>query len=177
MAAIDLDRDGNRDLAVVNRQSADLSGVARLSCQAGYGGVDHLYLVDGNVVGLAVQDFNHDGRDDVIQLHRSSGDFSVRLPIRMETLQAPVFLHGGNTPASQIFVDVNGDRVLTRLARTLERLELSKDLFRFDWAERMGRSGASNVTSFRPESKGGCFALVRGDFDSDGNIDLAAGFS
>src|SRR5439155_21508245 len=119
LLAIDLDRDGNRDLAVMNRKSADLSVLLAYPSQGGYRGVDHLYLVDGNVVGLAVQDFNHDGRDDVIQLHRSSGDFSVRLANADGTLRPPVFYTVGNIPAAQVFVDVNGDRIADQVNANL----------------------------------------------------------
>ena len=176
MLAIDLDDDGTPDLAVMNRRSADLSILLAYPQQAGYRGVDHLYLVDGNVVGLAVQDFNHDGRDDVIQLHRASGDFSVRLSNADGTLGPPVFYTVGNIPAAQVFVDVNGDRIADQVNANLGTIGVEQGSV----SVRLGRADGTFSSEQRywlPAGvEGRLFALVPGDFDKDGNIDLAAGF-
>ena len=128
------------------------------------------------MVGLAVQDFNHDGRDDVIQLHRASGDFSVRLSNSDGTLQPPVFYTVGNIPASQVFVDVNNDNVPDQVTVNLGTLGVEQGSV----SVRLGRGDGTFTGEQRyrlpPDVEGRLFALVPADFDKDGNIDLAAGF-
>src|SRR5678815_3600266 len=127
MVAQRYDDDEYFDLAVMNRGSADVSVLLAYPQQVGDRGVDHLYLVDGNVAGLAVFDFNGDGYDDVIQLHRASGDFSVRLlnPTNF-TLMPPVFYTVGNVPAAQVVVDVNHDGLLDQITANLGTLKIER---------------------------------------------------
>src|SRR6185369_16540720 len=94
--------------------------------EAGFRGANHLYLVDANVVGLKVADFNGDGRDDVIQLHRSTGDFSVRLANADGTLAAPVYYTVGNVPSSQVFADVNNDGIADQITANLGTISIEK---------------------------------------------------
>src|SRR6185503_21157080 len=65
---------------------------------------------------LGVRDFNGDGRDDVVQLHRATREFSVRLAKNDGSLHAPKFYPIGTLPNQMGFspnsretTDVNND--------------------------------------------------------------------
>ena len=62
---------------------------------------DLIYPVDGEVTGLNVLDYNGDGRDDVLQLHRASGEVSVRYSNPDGTLRPAEFVRlPGTAPAA-----------------------------------------------------------------------------
>jgi len=171
-----LDDDDFPDVAVMNRQSSDLSILLASPHDAGYRGVNHLYLVDGNVAGLMVSDFNGDGRADVIQLHRSSGDFSVRLANSDGTLRAPIYYTVGNVPAAQVFADVNNDGIRDQITANLGTIGIEKGSVSVRLGTRFGTFGPERRFQLPDDVDGRLFALVPVDLDRDGNIDLAAGF-
>ena len=74
----DFSGDGRPDAAVINRYSADISIFTTAPGLPGLVSNDLVYPVDGEVTGLNVLDYDGDGRDDVMQLHRGSGEVSVR---------------------------------------------------------------------------------------------------
>lgn len=176
MVARRLDEDLFPDLAVMNRSSADVSVLLAYPEAAGYRGINHLYLVDGNVAALSVYDFNQDGRDDVIQLHRSSGDFSVRLSNPDGTLQSPVYYTVGNVPTSQVFADVNNDGVRDQITANLGAPRVENGSVSIRLGNGDGTFGTEQRLNLPVGVEGRLFALVPADFDGDGNIDLAAGF-
>lgn len=181
LVSADFTGDAQPDVAVMNRISSDVDVLATYPGNAGFTAVDHLYLVDGEVAGLAVYDFNHDRRDDVIQLHRASGDFSVRLADASGTLGPPTFYTVGQLPSAQVVVDVNNDGQPDQVAANLglagiEQASVSVRLGLGDGL--VGPEQRFYLSNATEQVEGRLFALVAADLDGhpDGNIDLAAGF-
>src|SRR6185436_5067631 len=88
----DFTGDGKPDAAVINRYSADISILTTSPGLPGLVSNDLVYPVDGEITGLNVLDYDGDGRDDVLQLHRGSGEISVRYSNPDGTLKPAVFI-------------------------------------------------------------------------------------
>ena len=171
----DFSGDGKPDAAVINRYSADISILPTAANLPGLVTMDQIYPVNGEVAGLTVRDFNRDGRDDVMQLHRASGEVSIRYAGPGGMLAAPVFLttsttgpgSTGQAPSGLTNADVNKDGLLDTVTANL------------------GGSGSISVILAKPDgtwetprtfsSGGGMFAVSVADFDKDGNLDVVAG--
>jgi len=177
MGTADFNGDNQPDVAVVNRNSHDVTIFLTSTNRdedvpVGFLALDSVYPVDGGVSGLDVKDFNGDGRSDVLQLHRDSAEFSVRLAGTNGTLGDPMYVALTNAfqPAAQILVDVNRDgypdMVSANLSGSVTVWLGSPD----------GMFGAPRTFVLPPTAEGSLFALVPGDFDNDGFIDLAAGY-
>ena len=177
MSSGDFNSDGLPDLAVMNRDSADVSVLITAPGQAGFSVFDQVYPVDGEVVGMTVKDFNKDGRDDVIQLHRGSGEFSVRLSGPGGVLGPPTFYSVGNLPADQTTADVNGDQIPDIVVANLGRHGIDRGSLSVRLGNVDGTFGSVSNYYLPPEiAEGRFFSIAAADFDNDGNIDLAVGF-
>ena len=172
----DLNHDGYPDAVVMNHHSQDVTVLTTFPRRVGFMAVDHMYLVNGNVVGLVIKDFNGDGRDDVIQLHRAAGDFSVRLAGPEGLLGAPTFYTIGNLPAAQVISDVNNDRIPDQVTANLGLTGIEQGSVSVRMGQGDGTFGEEKRYFLPAEKDGRLYALVPGDFDRDGNIDLAAGY-
>ena len=167
--------DDRPDLAVLNRISSDISvflTATNFDTPVGFLALDSIYPVDGSVSGLQLLDFNRDMRPDVMQLHRDTSEFSVRFTDPDGKLGPPVYYAITNAfnPAAQIAVDVNGDGTADMVSANLSgsvtvRLGLPDGTF-----------GPEQTFHLPANALGGLFAIVPGDFDNDGKIDLAAGY-
>ena len=171
----DFTGDGKPDAAVINRYSADISILPTASNLPGLVSMDQIYAVNGEVSGLTVTDYNGDGRDDVMQLLRGSGEISIRYAGPDGTLSAPVFRavsvapSGGEAPSGTATADVNNDGRPDLLTANL------------GW----GGSGSISVTLAKPDGTyeaprtfnggGGMFAIAVADFNNDGKKDVVAG--
>ncbi|HEU0010647.1 MAG TPA: FG-GAP-like repeat-containing protein, partial [Verrucomicrobiae bacterium] len=174
LVTADFNGDGHPDVAVMNRDSMDVSVLLTHPSGAGFSALDLIYPVDGGVSGLSVLDFNGDGRDDVVQLHRASSEFSVRLAGPGGLLGAPTFYSLGAVPGAQCATDVNNDGFPDIISANLGRGGDGSISVRLSTGS--GTFGPQ-LTYFPPgDQRGGLFAIVTGDFDLDGNVDLAAGY-
>lgn len=168
--AADFTGDGHPDLAVVNRYSLDVSIIPGFPAASTFAALDQVYAVDGTVSGLNVRDYNHDGRDDVGQLHIASAEMSVRLADPKGLLGEPKYYPVGFRPSAQTVTDVNNDSIPDVVVVDLQG-SISVRLGLGD-----GSFGPEQVFTLPPNLRGGLFALVAADFDNDGKVDLAAGF-
>lgn len=171
----DFNQDGRLDLAVLNRQSMDVSILitsTNASTLSGFLALDSVYPVDGGVSGLDLRDFNGDGRLDVLQLHRDTSEFSVRITETNGHLSVPTYyaITNGFNPAAQIAVDVNSDGRADMVSANLS----GSVTVRLGQAD--GKFGPEQTFSLPDSANGALFAVVAGDFDGDGHIDLAAGY-
>ena len=175
LAVGDFNGDGRVDAAVLNRVSQDVSVLMAHPTSFGFSTLDMLYPSDGEVVSLQVYDFNGDGRADVVQLHRSAGEMSVRLARIDGTLSEAIYYGLGSKPSDTRVVDLNHDGFLDIIAVDLggyvtARLGLGNGTF--------GPEIRTSLKDYADGSwgNGALFSLTTGDFDSDGNVDLAAGY-
>src|SRR5256885_8208693 len=100
----------------LKRRSGDAGFLLAHPPAFGFGTLNMLYPADGEVVSLQVYDFNGDGRDDVVQIHRSAGEMSVRLSRTNGTLSEPVTYSLGTKPSDTRIVDLNNDGNLDIIA-------------------------------------------------------------
>lgn len=188
LVTADFNNDSRPDVAVMNRYSSDLTVLLASSSTAntGYRAVDGLYLVDGNVVGLTVTDFNKDGLDDVIQLHRASGDFSVRLTETNASsavgeprfrLGDPVYYTVGNVPTTQVIADLNSDGLPDVVTASLgtKLIERGYVSIRLGQTNAPGTVGPEIRIDLPDDVDARLFALEPGDFNHDGPLDLVVG--
>lgn len=177
LVVADFNSDGRPDVAVMNRDSMDVSVLFTHPGQAGFSGLDLVYPVDGEVAALAVKDVNNDGRDDVIQLHRASGEISVRLAGPSGVLGPPEFVGVGVVPSDQQIVDVNGDGINDVVVVSLGRAGTEPGSISVRLGLGDGTFGPSTNVHL-PETIHGprFFAVAAADFDNDGYADLAVGF-
>jgi hypothetical protein len=175
LVTADFNGDGHPDVAVMNRDSMDVSVLLTHPSGTGFSALDLIYPVDGGVSGLSVLDFNNDGRDDVLQLHRASAEFSVRLAGPGGLLGPPRFYSLATTPGAQSAVDVNSDGLPDMVIANLGGWNAPGSV-----SVRLGMGSGEfgpERTYVLPSSQaGGLFALVAADFNNDGKVDLAAGY-
>jgi hypothetical protein len=176
LVANDFNGDGRPDVAVMNRDSEDVSVLLTYPGQTSFTSLDQLYPVDGEVTGLALFDFNRDGRDDVVQLHRASAEFSVRLAGTNGLLGPPSFYPMGALPSAQAVVDVNNDGITDMVTANLGRGGQEPGSVSLRLGDGEGGFGPEQRYTLPSGTSGNLFALVAADFDGDGDIDLAAGF-
>ena len=168
VAMADFSGDGMPDAAVINRHSSDVSILTTSANVSGLVSNDQIYPVDGEVSGLLVVDYDGDGRDDVVQLHRGSGEVSVRYSNEDGSLRDPVFLTIlGGQPSGIATADINGDGILDTVTANL------------------GGGGSVSTLLSQPNGTwiqgpttagiGSMFAISVADFDSDGYQDLVTG--
>jgi len=166
----DFSGDGLPDAAVINRYSSDVSILTTAENVSGLVSNDQIYPVDGEVAGLTIEDYDGDGRDDVIQLHRGSGEISVRYSEPNGLLREPVFLRlNGNLPSSIASADLNGDGVLDTVTANLGRNN------RGSISTVLSQPDGSWLTGAPMETERPMFAIEVADFDNDGYLDLITG--
>lgn len=174
LAAGHLNDDALEDFVVINRQSQDVSVLLASDKETGFEALDQVYPVAGEVAGLELHDLNGDGRDDIIQLHRSSGDVSVRIADKYGQLERPYFYHMGVLPSGLELRDLNGDGHLDLLTANLGRRRYANG----EVAIRMGQPDGQFGLRARVPTEAGAriFAIEAADFNKDGLVDFAVGY-
>ena len=180
IALADFNGDGCGDFAVVNRDSYDVSILLGCGADAvGFQRLDQTYPVDGEVAGLLLVDVNHDGRADVLQLHRASSEISVRLSGTNGQLSMPAFFPTGMQPNGFETADVNGDGQLDVLTANLGQEGTPGTISVLLGNGQGGFAPYSSVVIPTPTNQPGTHLLTvkAADFDDDGNADLVTSFA
>ncbi len=152
----------------------DVSVALASDLEVGFESLDQVYPVGGEVTGLELVDLNQDGRDDVVQVHRSSGDVSVRLSGKGGRLENPRFYPMGVLPSAIELRDLNGDGIKDVMTANLGRRGYAPGSVTVRMAEPNGTYGAAR----RIPTEGGAniFAVEAADFNNDGVLDYAVGY-
>lgn len=165
VASVDLNNDGNLDLATVLQPGNGNSSVSiRLGNGDGTFGAATAYTFSGNSSAITFADFNGDSNIDLATASGVPSSYSILLGNGDGTFQPPLFASTGSTPNYLAAADFDKDG----------KIDLA-----------MTYSGGSNVyvklgngdgtfqasTSFGTGS--GTYQLTAKDFDGDGNPDLA----
>ena len=190
MATGDFNEDGYTDFAVVNRDSFDvslLSGAPPPVTPDGivsFEALDQIYAVDGEPAALTVLNLNSDTRDDVMQLHRASGEISVRLSGAGGRLGAPVFYPMGTRPNAMSVVDYDRDGKVDLVTANLGASATAGGTgFRkglgdgtFGPYSEVSISNDLALLGLPSDQAGSLYGIEYGDLDNDGIEDAIAGF-
>ena len=210
MAAGDFNEDGRPDLLTLNRSNSSVSTFlggtfGDAVSRTGFAALDQTYLTGGDIAQLGLHDLNADGRADVFQLHRGSGEASVRLSGPGGRLGEPVFYKMGSVPSAFSLGDINKDGhhdlvcanmgdpaggfIAVRNGDGLGAFG-ALETFRPPAEPRPGPAdpngpppiGFNGFTATLPDGVkqplefGQLYAVTQADLDGDGNPDLAAGY-
>jgi len=172
VVATEWNGDNLPDLLVMNRRSQDVNLFSSDQHLGGIGVSNQIYPVDGTVSKLTVRDLNNDGRDDVMQLHVSSNEFSVRFSDQDGFLGEPVYYPTGINPISFLAKDFNRDGSVDIAIANLGIDHLSSTLdIRYGNGD-----GTFQERSIISNSEGRMFAIESADFDGDSISDLIVGY-
>ena len=179
----DLDADGTPDIAAVNRKSNDVSIILSSIEPTPSSPLPFAtYPTDASPAAIALEDLDGDSQAEVIQLHRASGDISVRAALPGGALGQPVYYAMGLQPNQMRLADFNADGTIDVSTSNLGQGSTPGSLgVRYGNGD--GSFGNLQLTTLpqsspdAPEGAGGrLFALVDGDFDGDGISDQVAGY-
>jgi hypothetical protein len=158
----DFDMDGNADLAVVNRNSHNVS------IFLGNGGGGFTYQAD-HMVGtsptkIRCGDLDHDGWLDLVTVNSTANSVSVLLGNGSGGFSTADHYSVGSNPQAICLVECNGDRVL----------DIATANFDSDNVSRLVGNGDGTFGSLANFNVGdGPSGIYATDYDADGNYDLA----
>ena len=161
--AVDLDADGNLDLAVTNGADDDVAIL--------HGAGDGTFTLAGTVpcgpnpYGIATGDLNLDGIPDVVVGNNSVASVSVLIGLGGGAFAAPVAYPVADLSLSVVIADVNGDGHPDVVATAYHQ----------GMAVLLG-NGDGTLGPAQPVSTGGVpYVMALADVDGDGKLDLIAG--
>jgi hypothetical protein len=163
----DINQDGNPDIVTV--ESCNVVGSCRISVNLGNGsgGFTQVSDSDGNpYAGVAIGDFNGDGKPDLVLIENTGGHAFVRLGNGDGTFQSPMQFAVTSPLINPVVGDFNGDgrsdvAILNTTSQTIQILIGNSDGTLT--LSTIGAPGLSFVSS-----------LVSLDFNADGKLDLVA---
>jgi len=163
IAAGDFNGDGHPDLAIGNRDTRDIS----MLLNNGDGTLKATNTIALAVIphAIASGDFNGDGKDDLIVLDPAGGPALLFFSKGDGTFQSPVPLPATSQPLSVVVADFNEDKKLDLLIgdNTIHGVQMFLG---------NGDGTFQLPTTAFPTSAGPTGALVPGDFNGDGHIDV-----
>ncbi|MGB4990441.1 MAG: FG-GAP-like repeat-containing protein [Pyrinomonadaceae bacterium] len=164
----DFNRDGNQDLATANFNSASVS----IRLGDGAGGFTSPAVAQITVAtgprSVAIGDFNNDGRPDLATANSNSNNISIRLGDGADGFTSPTVAQVavGTNPVSVAIGDFNGDGFQDFATTNFGVNNVSIRLGD-------GTGGFSSPAVSEIAVGTGPFSLAIGDFNSDGDQDLA----
>ena len=167
----DFDNDGEIDLVVGNISSPKISLLFGDGTGDFPNGRKTSYTTAGGVTsnarGVGVVDLNGDGWDDIVTASRSINNMSIFLNNGDGTFAAAVAKEsGGNGETSIAIADANNDGLLDVFCGTFNSPQAIIVLL---------SDGNGGLTAKPPVGCGGrAWQIVVGDFNGDGNVDIAA---
>jgi hypothetical protein len=170
MVAGDFNRDGQLDLATANQDSDNVSVLLNLTAPTpgNYGPVQRFNPNGGSAFALTTGDINADGNPDIITVNDGSNNISVLMGDGMGSfaIGTTFGIGGGTGPRSVVIGDFNKDGKADVATANNGTANISVLLGN-------GSGGFATTSLFGLNGSTGPFALVTGDFNKDGNPDLA----
>jgi Bacterial Ig-like domain (group 3)/FG-GAP-like repeat/Abnormal spindle-like microcephaly-assoc'd, ASPM-SPD-2-Hydin len=159
----DFNADGVLDLAVANQSSNSVSVL--LGNGDGTFQAASIYVTGTVPVSVAVGDFNGDGALDLVTANRTSNTISILRGIPGGTFQNQTEYTGGTSPISVIVADVNADGKVDVVVANQNSMTVSVFLGNGDGTFQPKVDYATSTTY--------SYALLSGDFNGDGKVDVA----
>src|ERR1700722_7932922 len=175
IAAGDLNGDGILDLVEASSFSPAPTGIGTGVAMLGNGdGTFQAPVIwsTSAVSSVALGDFNSDGKLDLVETNPTpcNGNHSVLLGKGDGTFEAPVSYSAGTTPQTVVVADLNGDGKLDLVIGNHNSANVSVLLG-------VGDGTFQPAVDYNTPNTGTPDSIAVGDFDGDGNLDLAVAIS
>ncbi|HET6351298.1 MAG TPA: FG-GAP-like repeat-containing protein [Coriobacteriia bacterium] len=159
--AVDLNRDGDLDIAVALQTSGNI-GILLGDGNGGFGECTTYYAANG-VIGLAAGDIDRDGNVDLVSANEGMSSISVLYGDGAGGIDHKTNSVAGAGPGSVAIADLNADGWLDVAVANRD----SRDIGIYT-----NNAGALGVPSFAGINPNSPYEVRAGDMDRDGDIDL-----